>query len=1005
MEILGAASDRRNRSHLIRLFFVGIALALSVVPSRLATATQGAAQPELPRVILDTTYAPPTGRTITVNAGDDFQAALNSAALGDVIMLQAGAAFTGTFILPAKTGSGWITIRTSAPDSSLPPPGTRITPAYANILPKILAPVNGVRALEAANGAHHYRLMGLEFSIAPGIVKTYSIVSLGEDQTSLAQLPHNIILDRVYIHGSTTADVRRGVALNSASSAVIDSYISDCHERGVDSQAILGWNGPGPFKIVNNYLEGAGENIMFGGAPPTIPNLVPSDIEFRRNHCFKPLVWKADDPSYNGIDWSIKNLFELKNAQRVLIEGNIFEHNWQDSQVGFAILFTVRNEAGAAPWAVVQDVTFINNIIRHSGGGIDMHGRDDISPPPSAIPSRRFKIANNLFEDIDSARWGNATGMLFQIVSGVGDLTIDHNTAIQSGNIAVADVLPPSENFVFTNNLMPNNEYGFFGSGQGQGIPALDYYFPGAVFKKNAIVGGSANLYPADNFFPATFAEIGFVNFSGGNYRLAPSSPYRNAGTDGKDIGCNFDALHAAFAPEADLRIAKSNGVSSVNAGGVATYTIVVANNGPSAANNATFSDPAAAGLNVTGVTCNPGGGGAACPAPGSVTAAAMQGAGITIPALPSGGTVTFTVTALVTATSGSVTNTATVTPPTGVADSAPGNNTSSDTDPVNPRVEQSVNALAGPGQPYPSQSGASDDKAGSLLIYNIYRSSAASPEHENTRINLTNTNPSSDIVVHLFFVDGEACSVADAFICLTPNQTTTFLASEIDPGVTGYLVAIAVDGVTGCPRSFNFLIGDEFVRFSSGHRANLGAVAFAALYDGVLPECDDKSITATIAFNGTTGYNSLPRALALDNIPDRASGNDTMLILNRISGDLTTRANTLEAIFGILYNDTENAFSFTVAAGSCQFRSSLTNNFPRTTPRVEQIIPDGRSGWMKLWLSSDAGLLGAVINLNRNANSSPNAFNGGHNLRKLTLASGSLDTYTIPVFPPNCPR
>jgi hypothetical protein len=503
-------------------------------------------EPELPRAFLDTTYVPPQRTPTFVPAGADLQAAIDAAQPGDVLALEAGATFVGNFTLPAKSGSDWIVIRSSAPDSSLPPPGARITPAYANVLPKILTP-NAVRALEARNGAHHYRLMGLEFGITPTCPLTYSIVSLGEGQTSLAQLPHHIILDRVYIHGRPTIDVRRGVALNSASSAIIDSYISDCHERFFDSQAVLGWNGPGPFKIVNNYLEGAGENIMFGGATPTIPNLVPSDIEFRRNHCFKPLIWKADDPSYNGIDWSIKNLFELKNAQRVLVEGNIFEQNWQDSQAGFAIQLTVRNEEGAAPWAVVQDVTFINNIIRHSGAGLSVHGRDDILPPPNPIPSRRIRIANNLFDDIDGPRWGNAGGRLFQIVSGVSDLTIDHNTAFHSGNPAVADVLPVSEAFTFSNNLASNSEFGFFGSGHGQGISALDYYFPGYLFRRNVLVGGPSALYPADNFFPETFAQIGFMDFAGGNYRLAASSPYRNAGTDGKDIGCDFDALNAAL--------------------------------------------------------------------------------------------------------------------------------------------------------------------------------------------------------------------------------------------------------------------------------------------------------------------------------------------------------------------------------------------------------------------------------------------------------------------------
>ena len=39
---------------------------------------------------------------------------------------------------------------------------------------------------------------------------------------------------------------------------------------------------------------------MFGGADPTIPNLVPSDIEIRDNYFFKPLSWKVGDPSLCG---------------------------------------------------------------------------------------------------------------------------------------------------------------------------------------------------------------------------------------------------------------------------------------------------------------------------------------------------------------------------------------------------------------------------------------------------------------------------------------------------------------------------------------------------------------------------------------------------------------------------------------------------------------------------------------------------------------------------------
>src|SRR5262245_49835059 len=315
-----------------------------------SSVTLAPGDPELPRVFLNTDYVTPTGQTITVNAGGNLQSAINQAQPGDVIVLQSGATFTGNFILPGKSGTGWITIRTSTSDANLPQ-GTRVTPASASLMPKIVTPNSGP-ALEAASGAHHYRLVGLEFAQANTAPFTTNLISLGDNQTSLAQMPHDLILDRLYIHGNRSIGLRRGVALNSSSTAIIDSYISDCHEVGADSQAIGGWNGPGPFKIVNNYLEGAGENFMFGGADPKIVNLAPSDIEFRRNHCFKPLSWRIGDPSYAGTPWGIKNLFELKNAQRVLIDGNIFENNWAHGQTGFAILFTVRNQDWASPWYV-----------------------------------------------------------------------------------------------------------------------------------------------------------------------------------------------------------------------------------------------------------------------------------------------------------------------------------------------------------------------------------------------------------------------------------------------------------------------------------------------------------------------------------------------------------------------------------------------------------------------------------------------------------------------------
>jgi hypothetical protein len=503
-------------------------------------ATLAAGEPEPPRVYLDTTYTAPKGRSIEVKAGGDLQAALNQAKPGDAITLEAGATFTGNFTLPNKSGSGqseWIVVRSSAADSNLPPPGARITPSYSNVLPKIVSP-NSEPAIKASSGAHHYRFIGLEIGHKAGS-RIYAIVDFDGGQTSLSQVPHDLIVDRCYIHGNPSDTSRRGVALNSASTAVIDSYISECHESGADSQAIAGWNGPGPFKIVNNYLEGAGENFILGGADPRIQNMVPSDVEFRHNHVAKPVKWKMGHPSYAGIRWSVKNLFELKNAQRVLIESNVFEYNWAESQNGFAILFTPRNQNGKSPWSVVQDVTFVDNALRRSGGGFNISGPDNEAGVSQ--PSRRILIRNNLIEDIDGNVWGG-DGRLFQIVSGAEYVTIDHNTGFATGNILSTDSTQGlNVGLVFTNNIVAHNSYGVIGSDTGIGLSTLSRWWKSYVFKKNVIVGGQASNYPPDNYFINSFREVGFVDMANGDYRLSSSSSYRNAGADGKNIGCDLN--------------------------------------------------------------------------------------------------------------------------------------------------------------------------------------------------------------------------------------------------------------------------------------------------------------------------------------------------------------------------------------------------------------------------------------------------------------------------------
>src|SRR5262249_40375699 len=476
-----------------------------------------AAPPERPRATVDTSDGRPSGRTIAVVAGGNFQAALNAAQPGDLITLEAGATFRGPFTLPKKNGAGWIVARTSAPDGQLAPSGTRVTPASAAVMPKVVVGAGAGGAIVAAPGAHHFRFVGIEVRPVAGAFVT-NLLELGSGHaTSEAELPHDIIVDRCYLHGDPVRGSRRGVALNGKSLAVIDSYLADFKEVGADSQAILGWNGAGPFKIVNNYLEGAGENVMFGGGDPAIRGLVPSDIEIRQNHFFKPLAWRKGHPSYEGTQWSVKNLFELKNARRGLVEGNVLENVWLADQAGFAVQMTGRNQYGGAPWSTIEDVTFTRNIVRHAGSGINVLGTDDPNPSQSM---KRVLIQDNLFDDVSGARWGGQ-GRFIQVLDyrvGTTDIVVDHNTAFQDGSVLYADGKPHT-GFVYRNNLTPRGEYGVMGTGTGEGTATLQRYFPGLVFVRNVLAGADSSVYPSNNFFPASPDRVGFANPPAAAYR------------------------------------------------------------------------------------------------------------------------------------------------------------------------------------------------------------------------------------------------------------------------------------------------------------------------------------------------------------------------------------------------------------------------------------------------------------------------------------------------------
>ncbi|MDT4895746.1 MAG: hypothetical protein QOH25_823 [Acidobacteriota bacterium] len=491
--------------------------------------------------------------TINVPAGADLQAAINAAQPGDILILEAGATYVGPFTLPDKgagtgTDADYITIQSSALASL--PVGARITPSQSALMPRLLVRnyaglSYGPPTISTQARAHHYKLIGLEITSDPA-ASIPDLLQLGdgsEAQNSLSQVPHHLIVDRCYIHAGDDQPAKRGIALNSAETIISNSYIAGFKLVGEDSQAICMWNGPGPYQIINNYLEAAAENILILGSANWIPGLIPSDVTIRRNHFSKLLRWNQKDASYGGTPWTVKNLLELKTGKRVEIDGNLMEYSWQSGQDGMAIIIApIGYSTGPRSVPQLEDIRFTNNIVRHAAGGMLLDGR---LAAGDGSYLRRALVSNNLFEDIDG-RWGESYGQLFVINDATDSVTIEHNTAMNTGQAVISQTIA-NINFVCRNNIFRKD----VSSGLAPGDATLNVYFPAATWARNAQIAGDSSSYTSHsgNYFPSNENAVGFVNPTSGNYRLTPSSQYKGQATDGKDAGCDFDALEAAMRP------------------------------------------------------------------------------------------------------------------------------------------------------------------------------------------------------------------------------------------------------------------------------------------------------------------------------------------------------------------------------------------------------------------------------------------------------------------------
>jgi hypothetical protein len=545
---------------------------------------------ELPKTCYYTALdgTPSPGKQIRVAAQTDLAKAIEAASCGDTLLLPAGAAFEAKE-LPAKKcdDQHYITVRTDTPDSKLPPEGTRVSPAWAGVAslagrPPFAQPEGGparllativVRRPAGVTVGDHLRFIGIEWTTTLDI---YLIAAVRRTD--------HVIFDRNWFHPVEGAEVTHGVEVLDGSRmiAVINSYISGLNCIAVagkctDATGLGGGRGDetvSTLKFYNNFIEAAGENILFGGGPSTTN---PTDIEIRRNHLFRPMLWKKEEPGYtpsaSGHPFVVKNNFELKSGIRVLFEANLLENTWGGfTQKGYSILLTPKDQANKCPLCRVNDVTIRFNRIRNVAGVL-LIGNALAQTGGASSDGGRYSIHDLFADDLHDKDYAGLGGFLVLTSNEppLHDVQIDHVTAFVTGGLLeIAHIGPKLANFSMTNSVFSVRDerpiasagggpQSCAGGSQGRGGEAvLQACFDPYKFEKNLIVSGRGS-FPKGSFIVSSPEAAGIHDLKGTiskDPRLCHAkgpgcskvSPGAGAASDGRDVGADIDAIEAAIA-------------------------------------------------------------------------------------------------------------------------------------------------------------------------------------------------------------------------------------------------------------------------------------------------------------------------------------------------------------------------------------------------------------------------------------------------------------------------
>lgn len=263
-----------------------------------------------------------------------------------------------------------------------------------------------------------------------------------------------------------------------------------------------------------------------------------------------------------------------------------------------------------------------------------------------------------------------------------------------------------------------------------------------------------------------------------------------------------------------------------------------------------------------------------------------------------------------------------------------------------------------------------SDIKPGSVLFFNRYTSNPLNQMLGDSQINITNLNQSKPIDLHFYMVDGSSCSVADFGSSLNSSQTISFLMSDFDPGIFGYIIVVAEDA--GLPTQHNWLTGTALVREFDGRQGILSAISIGKLTSGpITPDLDG---LYRLKFNGAV-YERLPQILAVPSFDSQVTTTSFLYIYSPSPNVYTGDTNTV-TLSTLLYNDASQSLSGSFSL-TCYRQDSFMTIFNRGGG-INNRVPAGRTGWIRM-SSSSAPILGSVISRNT-------VFQGGYNLPAVSL-------------------